>query len=67
MIKAGVSGFVLKDSGRKEIINAIKKISEGEMYFVDNIAQKLIQLKTQSVYPVMDTAENENSNELTKR
>jgi len=67
MIKAGVSGFVLKDSGTKEIINAIQKIHQGEIYFVDEIAHKLIELQTQTFYKSEHNFNGKCLEELTKR
>ncbi len=38
-IEAGVKGYLPKDTSREELLEAIKKISDGKDYFVKEIAQ----------------------------
>ena len=41
-IKAGATGFLLKDSGSKELIDAIRKVHQGEPTLDPEIAQKVL-------------------------
>lgn len=41
MIKAGAYGYILKDSGKDELVNAIRKVSSGKYYFGDNTSYSL--------------------------
>ncbi len=42
MIKAGVSGFVIKDSGKNELEKAISAILDGKNYFSKDLLQKIV-------------------------
>ena len=42
MIDAGVKGFVLKSSGIEKVITAIKKVSEGENYFSEELLVNIL-------------------------
>lgn len=41
-VKLGASGYLLKDSGKEEMIKAIRKIAEGEKYFSSDISGVLV-------------------------
>jgi len=41
MIEAGVSGYMLKNSGRQEMSEALSKIANGELYFSHEISATL--------------------------
>ncbi|MBO6584568.1 MAG: response regulator transcription factor [Gracilimonas sp.] len=43
MIKAGASGYILKSSGKKELIKAINTILDGKHYFSDDATQAILQ------------------------
>ncbi|WP_421773517.1 response regulator [Gracilimonas sp.] len=43
MIKAGASGYILKSSGKKELIKAINTIMDGKHYFSDDATQAILQ------------------------
>ncbi|MCC6371387.1 MAG: response regulator transcription factor [Bacteroidia bacterium] len=43
MIQAGVSGYVLKNTGREELINAIMTVYSGKDYYSEEVAQALEQ------------------------
>jgi len=43
MIKAGVSGYILKDSGKDEIERSLIKVVSGETYFSGNFISNTIQ------------------------
>ncbi|MBK0384250.1 response regulator transcription factor [Pedobacter sp. SD-b] len=42
MIKAGVSGFILKSTGKEELINAITQVYEGNNYFSQDITKEMM-------------------------
>lgn len=42
LINAGVKGFVLKTSGKKELEKAIKTVAEGESHFSNELLRKII-------------------------
>ncbi len=42
MIDAGVKGFILKSSGKEELINAIKLVAEGNSYFSNELLRNII-------------------------
>lgn len=41
MIEAGVSGYLLKNVNDKELIEAIKQVNDGKMYFSSEVSQKI--------------------------
>ncbi len=41
MIDAGISGYILKNSGKKELIEALNKIVDGQNYFAQDITLQL--------------------------
>ncbi len=43
MLEAGISGYILKNTGKEELINALLKVQEGGMYFSDEITEELIK------------------------
>ena len=43
MIKAGASGYILKSSGKEELLNAIEKIMNGQHYFSDDATKAILQ------------------------
>jgi DNA-binding NarL/FixJ family response regulator len=43
MIKAGASGYILKSSGKQELIKAIKTIIDGKHYFSNDATQAILQ------------------------
>jgi DNA-binding NarL/FixJ family response regulator len=42
MIDAGVKGFILKSSGKEELINAIKLVAQGNSYFSNELLRNII-------------------------
>lgn len=42
-LRAGASGYVLKDAGQEEIVRAIEAIARGEVIFGASIAQRVLQ------------------------
>ncbi len=43
MIDAGISGYILKNAGRKELIEALTKIADGQNYFGQEITLQLMK------------------------
>lgn len=43
MIKAGALGYVLKNSGKEELLIAIEKVSKGEFYFSSDVSDTLLK------------------------
>lgn len=43
MLEAGISGYILKNTGKEELKNALLKVQEGGMYFSDEITEELIK------------------------
>jgi len=43
MLQAGISGFVLKNTGKKELIDALEKIADGGMYFSEAITLEIMR------------------------
>lgn len=43
LLHLGVAGYVLKNSSRHELVNAIRKVAIGESYFSDDVGQTLIR------------------------
>lgn len=41
MIDAGISGYILKNAGKKELIEALNKIVDGQNYFAQDITLQL--------------------------
>lgn len=41
MLKAGVSAYILKNTGKQELLNAIAKVCNGETFFSDEVNDEL--------------------------
>ena len=42
LIEAGVSGYILKDSGKDELFRAIRTVAKGDKYFSQKLIHKLV-------------------------
>ncbi len=50
MLQAGISGYILKNTGNDELINAIHKLHNGGTYYDDEVAQEIFRsLKDNSI------------------
>jgi DNA-binding NarL/FixJ family response regulator len=72
MMKAGASGYLLKNAGKEELIDAIIKVCRGEKYVSNDVSVKLIErMFTNEQDLKSDQPNNINPNvrkaELTKR
>jgi DNA-binding NarL/FixJ family response regulator len=43
MLDAGADGYILKNTGKEELISALKKIAGGGMYFSDEISAEMMR------------------------
>ena len=43
MVDAGVSGYILKNTGKQELIEALDKIAKGQSFFGDEVTQELMK------------------------
>lgn len=64
MIKAGASGYILKSSGKEELIKAINSIINGQHYFSDDATQAILQ---ELVNPVVTKVSDPEEVDLTDR
>lgn len=71
MIDAGVSGYILKNTGKKELIDALDKLSVGQTFFGEEVTEELMKsFKNNDEIPhltnreveIIRLIENENSN-----
>ena len=63
MLEAGASGYLLKDAGSSELINAIKAVAEGHTYFSSQVSATLVDQLVKGKKP----AERKEGVQLTKR
>ena len=43
MLEAGISGYILKNTGKEELIHALLKIYEGGLFFSDEITSEMMK------------------------
>jgi two-component system nitrate/nitrite response regulator NarL len=43
MLQAGVNGYILKNTGKAELINAISKVASGGMFFSDEVSVEMMK------------------------
>jgi len=63
MIRYGASGYLLKDAGKKELLDAIRKVYDGGEHFTDKISSKLFKPidneNSDKLFPKLTTREKE--------
>jgi DNA-binding NarL/FixJ family response regulator len=64
MIKAGASGYILKSSGKQELIKAINTIMTGKHYFSNDATQSILQ---ELVTPDVSKLKDEDEANITDR
>lgn len=64
MIKAGASGYILKSSGKEELLKALNMIIEGKHYFSDEATQSILQ---ELIQPIIERPSNTTEIHLTER
>jgi DNA-binding NarL/FixJ family response regulator len=47
MIEAGVSGYLLKNVNDKELVEAIRQVAQGKMYFSSEVSEKITSMVVQ--------------------
>ena len=45
MLDVGISGYVLKNVGSRELIEAIHKVAQGKMHFSDDVTEEMVKHK----------------------
>lgn len=45
MLDVGISGYVLKNVGNQELIEAINKVAQGKMHFSDDVIEEMVKNK----------------------
>ncbi|PCJ77888.1 MAG: DNA-binding response regulator [Flavobacteriales bacterium] len=66
IVKAGATGYILKNTGKEELITAITTIAKGEKFYSSDVALKMLDAKTTLEY--VEDIDNQNRNiNLTKR
>ena len=45
MLDVGISGYVLKNVGNQELIEAIYKVAQGKMHFSDDVTEEMVKNK----------------------
>lgn len=43
ILDAGASGYILKNTGKEELVNALKKIAAGGMFFSDEVSAEMMK------------------------
>ncbi|MFN8283577.1 MAG: response regulator transcription factor [Chitinophagales bacterium] len=43
MLDAGISGYVLKNAGNEELLEAIEKVASGKMHFSDDVTEEMVK------------------------
>jgi len=43
MLEAGATGYILKNAGKEEMLNAIKSVAQGDSYFSREVSSRLIE------------------------
>jgi len=65
LVKDGIHGYLLKNSGQEEIVNAIQLVAAGKNYFDPRITEILLgtkekkQVKTEQLFPSLSRREKE--------
>jgi len=49
MLQAGASGYILKNTGKEELINAIEKVAAGGMFFSDEVSAEMMKAMSTQV------------------
>ena len=64
MLEAGASGYILKNTGKEELIKAIKAVSEGNYYFSNDVTESLMK---EILFPSQVDIDKTTKVELTER
>jgi DNA-binding NarL/FixJ family response regulator len=55
-LRAGASGFLVKDSGPEELIQAVRLIAEGQAMLAPSVTRRLLDLRGRTLQPVPSEA-----------
>ncbi|MCD6069379.1 MAG: degU 1 [Bacteroidetes bacterium] len=44
MLQAGISGYIVKNTGKQELIQAINKVAQGGMFFSDEVSAEMMKV-----------------------
>lgn len=47
MVDAGISGYILKNTGKQELVGALTKIASGGIFFGDEVTNEMMRMMTQ--------------------
>ncbi len=47
MVDAGISGYILKNTGKQELVGALNKIAAGGIFFGDEVTNEMMRMMTQ--------------------
>lgn len=47
MVDAGISGYILKNTGKHELVGALNKIASGGIFFGDEVTNEMMRMMTQ--------------------
>lgn len=59
MIENGASGYLLKNAGSKELLDAINNVIDGKTYFSDEVTKKLLEPSKATILPKLTRREKE--------
>lgn len=51
MIDAGVSGYILKNTGKEELVGALQKIANGGIFFGDEVTNEMMKMMNEKEVP----------------
>jgi len=51
MLDSGISGYILKNTGKRELIEALKKVAKGDNYFSPEITKQLMKAAASGAAP----------------
>lgn len=55
MIHAGVNGYILKNTGREELLQAIAKVMSGKMFFTEEVSAEMMKAIEDEKQPAVQT------------
>ncbi|MCD6020150.1 MAG: degU 1 [Bacteroidetes bacterium] len=59
MLKAGVSGYILKNTGKAELLTAVEKVANGQTYFSEEVNAEMTKTSNVSVSKEISLSQRE--------
>ncbi len=59
MLQTGIDGYILKDTGKEELINAIASVCKGEKYFGQKVTESIISSFSKPKIPSSNLSDRE--------